>query len=93
MKLLTFTARGAERVGAKIDEGIVDLTAALGVTHPEVKTAGSLLEIIRSGIDIDAIGEQSIERLRRDGKLKDHIVANPVFLPPIMRPSKIWRSP
>jgi 2,4-didehydro-3-deoxy-L-rhamnonate hydrolase len=89
MKLLTFAAKGGERVGAKINEGIVDVTSALAVTHPEVKTAFSLLEIIRSGIDIDTVGEQSIERLRRDGKLKDHIVANPVFLPPILRPSKI----
>ncbi len=90
MKLLTFEAKGgAQHVGAKIDEGIVDLTAALASTHPDERHAGSLLEIIRSGIDIDTLGGQSIERLRRDGKLKDFLVANPVFLPPIMRPSKI----
>jgi 2,4-diketo-3-deoxy-L-fuconate hydrolase len=89
MKLLTFEAKGAQRVGAKIDEGIVDLTAALASTHPDERHAGSLLEIIRSGIDIDTLGAQSIERLKRDGKLKDVLVASPVFLPPIMRPSKI----
>jgi 2-keto-4-pentenoate hydratase/2-oxohepta-3-ene-1,7-dioic acid hydratase in catechol pathway len=89
MKLLTFEAKGAQHVGAKIDEGIADLTAALASTNPEVKQAGSLLDIIRAGIDIDTLGGQSIERLRRDGKLKDVLVANPVFLPPIMRPSKI----
>jgi 2,4-diketo-3-deoxy-L-fuconate hydrolase len=89
MKLLTFAGKGGERVGVKIDEGIIDLTAALALTHPEVKTASSLLEIIRSGIDIDQLGEQSIERLKRDGKLKDFLVVNPVFLPPILRPSKI----
>src|SRR5580658_9912836 len=89
MKLLTFEKNGAQRVGAKIDEGIVDLTGALAATHPEVKTANSMLEIIRSGMDIDTVGQQSIDRLRQQGKLKDFIVANPAFMPPIMRPSKI----
>jgi 2,4-diketo-3-deoxy-L-fuconate hydrolase len=89
MKLLTFEKNGAQRVGAKIDEGIVDLTGALGATHPEVKTANSMLEIIRSGMDIDTVGQQSIDRLRQQGKLKDFLVASPVFMPPIMRPSKI----
>ena len=89
MKLLTFEKNGAQRVGAKIEDGVVDLTGALAATHPEVKTANSLLEIIRSGMDIDTVGQQSIDRLRQQGKLKDFIVANAVLCPPIMRPSKI----
>ncbi len=44
MKLLTFEKNGAQRVGAKIDEGVVDLTAALASTHPDERHAGSLLE-------------------------------------------------
>ena len=89
MKLLTFESKGKERVGAQIAEGVVDLTGALATTHPEVRSAGSLLEIIRSAIDIDKIGQASIDALRSSGKLKDHLVAHPVYLPPIMRPSKI----
>ncbi len=83
MKLLTFEGKGGARVGAATSDGIVDLTGALG------QQAGSLLEIIRAGIDIDAIGAQAIERLKKEGKLKDHVVQNPTFLPPILRPSKI----
>jgi 2,4-didehydro-3-deoxy-L-rhamnonate hydrolase len=89
MKLLSYEAKGAARVGAKVQEGVVDLTAALGITHPEIKQAGALLEIIRSGIDIDTAGEQSIERLRKDGRLGGLVVDTPTYLPPILRPSKI----
>jgi 2-keto-4-pentenoate hydratase/2-oxohepta-3-ene-1,7-dioic acid hydratase in catechol pathway len=89
MKLLTFAAKGSQRVGARIDDGVVDLTAALAATHPEIKTASSLLEIIRSGMDIDQAGAQSLERLRKDGRLKDFLAADPVYCPPILRPSKI----
>jgi 2-keto-4-pentenoate hydratase/2-oxohepta-3-ene-1,7-dioic acid hydratase in catechol pathway len=89
MKLLSFEGKGGPRVGARVAEGVVDLTAALNATHPDVEQAGSLLEIIRSGIAIDQIGEASLDRLRQQGKLKDHLVANPVYLPPILRPSKI----
>jgi hypothetical protein len=32
---------------------VVDLTEALALTHPDIKERGSLLEIIRAGIDID----------------------------------------
>lgn len=89
MKLLTFDGKGGARVGAATGDGIVDLTGALAITHPEVRVAHSLLEIIRAGIDIDQLAEQSIAGLRKDGRLKDHVVASPVFLPPILRPSKI----
>ena len=89
MKLLTFEGKGGARLGASTADGIVDLTGALAVTHPDVKAAASLLDIIRSRIDIDAIGEQSLERLKKDGALAAHIVQNPIFLPPILRPSKI----
>ena len=89
MKLLSFEGKGGARVGARIAEGVVDLTRALNATHPDVQQAGSLLEIIRSGVNIDQIGEASLDRLRQQGKLKDHLVANPVYLPPILRPSKI----
>jgi len=89
MKLLSFEGKGGAHVGARIAEGVVDLTRALNATHPDVQQAGSLLEIIRSGVNIDQIGEASLDRLRQQGKLKDHLVANPVYLPPILRPSKI----
>jgi 2,4-didehydro-3-deoxy-L-rhamnonate hydrolase len=89
MKLLSFDRKGAAHVGARIADGVVDLTAALALTHPEVRQAGSVLEVITAGIDIDLIGEQSIERLKSQGRLKDLLVADPVYLPPILLPSKI----
>ena len=46
MKLLTFDARGSAHVGAVAPEGIVDLTQALAITHPDVRVGGSLLDII-----------------------------------------------
>ena len=89
MKLLSFEGKGGARVGAGTADGIVDLTGAFAITHPDVKAAASLLDIIRAGIDIDAIAAQSLDRLKREGKLKDLTVPNPKFLPPILRPSKI----
>lgn len=89
MKLLSFEHQGAARVGVATSDGIIDLTGALAATHPQERRAGSLLDIIRAGINIDAIGEASLAELRRQGKLKDHLVARPAFLPPILRPSKI----
>ncbi len=89
MKLLSFEGKGGARLGASTADGIVDLTGALGATHPDVKAASSLLDIIRERIDIDAIAAQSIERLKKEGKLAAHLVQNPKFLPPILRPSKI----
>jgi 2,4-didehydro-3-deoxy-L-rhamnonate hydrolase len=89
MKLLTFEGKGGARVGASTADGIVDLTGALAITNPEVKAAGSLLDMIRERIDIDTLGAQSIERLKKDGKLGPLLVQNPKFLPPVMRPSKI----
>jgi 2,4-didehydro-3-deoxy-L-rhamnonate hydrolase len=89
MKLLTFDANGTPHVGAVAREGVVDLTEALALTHPDIKERGSLLEIIRAGIDIDQAATQSIETLRRDGRLEGLVVADPKYLPPILRPSKI----
>jgi 2,4-didehydro-3-deoxy-L-rhamnonate hydrolase len=89
MKLLTFEAKGVPHVGAAISEGVVDLTEALALTHPDIKERHSLLEIVRAAIDIDQAAEQSIERLRKDGRLKSLIAADPKYLPPLLRPSKI----
>src|SRR5262249_9944796 len=69
MKLLSFQTDGAARVGAALSDGIVDLTRALRATHPDLKCADSLLAIIQSGIDIDSIGDESVARLKKDGKL------------------------
>ena len=49
MKLLSFAKDGGAHVGAVVPEGIVDLTAALQATNPEIHAAGSLLGIIQSG--------------------------------------------
>ena len=68
---------------------MVDLTEALALTHLDIKERGSLLEIIRAGIDIDQAATKSIETLRRDGRLKGLVAADPKYLPPILRPSKI----
>ena len=92
MKLLTFhreSDRAAEpRVGASVAEGVVDLTAVLAQTHPDTP-AGSLLSIIQSGVDIDAIGEDGIAQLRSSGSLAQHVVADVRWLPPVLRPPKI----
>jgi hypothetical protein len=65
------------------------LTEALALTHLDIKKRGSLLEIIRAGIDIDQAATQSIETLRRDGRLKGLVAADRKYLPPILRLSKI----
>jgi 2,4-didehydro-3-deoxy-L-rhamnonate hydrolase len=89
MKLLSYEGKGGARAGVRASEGIVDLAAALAITNPDLRETGSLLAIIRSGIDIDTIGQASLDKLRQSGRLKDLLVAQPVFLPPILRPSKI----
>ena len=89
MKLLSFKADGAVHVGAATQEGIVDLTRALAVTHPEIGIAHSMLAIIESGIDIDAIGDACLGKLRKDASLAKYLVASPHWLPPIPRPPKI----
>ncbi|WP_395711869.1 fumarylacetoacetate hydrolase family protein [Reyranella sp.] len=89
MKLLSFDFNGTPHVGVTAPEGIVDLTRAMERTHPDVKESRSLLAIIQSGIDIDTIGERSLAQLRNSGVLGDYLVANPSWLPPILRPPKI----
>jgi 2-keto-4-pentenoate hydratase/2-oxohepta-3-ene-1,7-dioic acid hydratase in catechol pathway len=89
MKLLTMATPAGPHVGVAVAEGIVDLTRALAATNPDVKSAGSMLAIIESGLDIDKVGEESLTRLRREGKLRELVVADPKFLPPILRPPKI----
>jgi 2-keto-4-pentenoate hydratase/2-oxohepta-3-ene-1,7-dioic acid hydratase in catechol pathway len=89
MKLLTYKQNGAEGVGVVVDEGIVNLTAALAATHPNVKDADSLLHIIQSGMDIDSIGDESLAKLRASGELSKHFVSDFKWLPPVIRPPKI----
>lgn len=89
MKLLSFDREGTAHVGVAAPEGIVDLTRAMGRTHPEVKASHSLLAIIQSGLDIDRVGEESLGRLRHANALGDYLVADPRWLPPILRPPKI----
>jgi 2-keto-4-pentenoate hydratase/2-oxohepta-3-ene-1,7-dioic acid hydratase in catechol pathway len=89
MKLLTFQAPGAAHVGCVAKEGIVDLTRALRVTHPAFKGGDSMLGIIKSGIDIDRMATDSLDQLRKEGRLKTYLVENPAYLPPILNPPKI----
>jgi 2,4-diketo-3-deoxy-L-fuconate hydrolase len=89
MKLLTFHTGGRPGVGVSIAEGILDLTSALALTHPRLEGTDSLLAMIQSHLDIDSIAEASIERLRNEKRLNDHLVAEPRWLPPILRPPKI----
>jgi 2-keto-4-pentenoate hydratase/2-oxohepta-3-ene-1,7-dioic acid hydratase in catechol pathway len=89
MKLLSFQSGGTVHVGAAVQEGIVDLTRALATTHPQVRGADSMLSIIESGMDIDAIAGESLDRLRNDRQLGSYLVADPRWLPPIARPPKI----
>jgi 2-keto-4-pentenoate hydratase/2-oxohepta-3-ene-1,7-dioic acid hydratase in catechol pathway len=89
MKLLSFQAEATAHVGAAVPEGIVDLTRALAVTHPDIKTAGSLLAVIEAGVDVDVIGAACLAQLRQSRQLERYLVANPKFLPPIPRPPKI----
>ena len=89
MKLLSFETSAGPHVGAAVSEGIVDLTLALRATDPAIRNADSLLAIIQSGMDIDAAAEKSLAQLRKSGELGKYLVANPKFLPPILRPPKI----
>lgn len=89
MKLLSFKAGDAVHIGASVAEGIVDLTRALAKTHPDVRGADSMLTLIESGIDIDTVGNASLEQLRKSNALQTYLVANPKYLPPIPRPPKI----
>jgi 2,4-didehydro-3-deoxy-L-rhamnonate hydrolase len=89
MKLLSFATDSGPHVGAKLADGVIDLTRALGATHPNIREGDSLLAIIRSGIDIDAIGAACIAKLEAANRLGEFRVVNPKYLPPVLRPSKI----
>lgn len=89
MKLLTYEKDGVRGAGVAVDEGVVNLTAALAATHPDVKDADSVLHVIESGMDIDTVWDESLAKLRASGDLAKHIVAGFKWLPPVMRPPKI----
>ncbi len=89
MKLLSFRAGAEAHAGVASGGQTIDLTRALRTTHPRLECADSTLAMIRSGIDIDAVAAESIEQLERAGKLAGYIVANPKWLPPVLRPPKI----
>jgi len=89
MKLLSFGSETGVRIGVAEPEGIIDLTAALGSTHPQLSHMDSMLNLIESGIDIDTIGAESLRELRQSGSFTNYLVADPVWLPPIPRPPKI----
>ena len=89
MKLLSFEKNGAPTVGAQVAEGVVDLTACLRTTHPNVGTAQSMLQIIQSGLDIDRFGEESLNELRSSGRLARFVVEKPKYLPSVTNPPKI----
>lgn len=89
MKLLSFQTEGGAHVGAAIAEGVVDLTRAFAVTHPDIPNTDSLLALIESGADLDAFGDACVDGLRQSRRLEQYLVANPKFLPPIPRPPKI----
>ncbi len=48
-----------------------------------------MIHIIESGLDIDTVGEESIDKLRYSGSLKTLLLSGYKLLPPVMRPSKI----
>jgi 2-keto-4-pentenoate hydratase/2-oxohepta-3-ene-1,7-dioic acid hydratase in catechol pathway len=89
MKLMTFEEDGKQGVGVSAAEGVVNLTTALAETHPDIEDTESVLSIIRSGLDVDAAGEESLAKLRSAGTLSKHLVSGFKWLPPVMRPPKI----
>ena len=89
MKLLSFEKNGAATIGAHVAEGVVDLTACLRTTHPNIQTAHSMLQIIQSGLDIDRFGEESLNELRGSGRLARFVAEKPKYLPPVTNPPKI----
>jgi len=48
-----------------------------------------VIHIIESGLDIDTVGEESIDKLRYSGSLKTLLLSGYKLLPPVIRPSKI----
>jgi 2,4-diketo-3-deoxy-L-fuconate hydrolase len=89
MKLMTFEKSGKLGVGAGVAEGVINLTAALAATHPDVRDADKVISIIQSGLDIDTVGEASISELRESGGLGEYVVSDFKWMPPIVRPGKI----
>jgi 2,4-diketo-3-deoxy-L-fuconate hydrolase len=89
MKLLSYAKDGAMRIGAAEPEGIVDLTGLLIEARAPVNDPSSMLALIRSGIDVDAVGGGAIERARAAGTLASRLVTDFAWLPPIPRPPKI----
>jgi 2-keto-4-pentenoate hydratase/2-oxohepta-3-ene-1,7-dioic acid hydratase in catechol pathway len=89
MKILTFEKNESARVGAAVAEGVVDLTACLRTTHPNIATAQSVLQIIQSGLDIDRYAEESLTELRNTQRLARFVVEQPKYLPPVTQPPKI----
>jgi len=89
MKLLSYEQNGVAHVGAAVAEGVVNLTRCLRTTHPNIRTASSVLEIIQSGLDIDRFGEESIQELRSSGRLQRFVSEKPKYLPPVTQPPKI----
>jgi 2-keto-4-pentenoate hydratase/2-oxohepta-3-ene-1,7-dioic acid hydratase in catechol pathway len=68
---------------------VVNLTAALHTTHPNIPATGSVLSIIQSGLDIDRFGEESLTELRNSGRLQRFVIEKPHYLPPVTQPPKI----
>jgi len=89
VKLLTYEKNGVRSVGAAVEEGTINLTAALAQTHPNVREAASVLRIIQSGMDVDRIGAECLDKLRSSRTLSKHLVSDFKWLPPVMRPGKI----
>ncbi len=77
MKLLAYTLDGTPRYGAVVEGGIVDLSARLGASYPN-------LQALMAAGDVHAALAGTI------GHAPDHGLDDVRFLPPIARPGKIF---
>jgi len=76
MKLLSFEVGDTARYGIARDDGIVDLTGALGPDRPD------LLSVLRAG-EVERLAEAA------DGKPADYQAGDITFLSPVPNPEKI----
>ena len=89
MKLLTFYDGNETKLGVKMEEGVVDLTAALTV-EPETAIPTDIMALIRGGNEAVNLVEQYVDKLKPTGS-ESYVreESSLTFAPAVTQPSKI----